>query len=301
LRITGYLAVLAVFAQVAPTLGAPDQPVTRYVLDYSEPGSMWEIDSGAQRLTLKRGLALAAGDCVILHDVPALPSPRMTVIVDGSEIAVDRQHPRYCVADTRPASPVALAIARTFAALAGVFHDAEEDYDAQRITQTTTRDIDISGPRLPLLAGSQLIVQGRRALALIWSGGTPPYTVSIARSQGPVLATVNVAQAQVELPATALAQGTYSIIVTDAAEARRVQTFSVVATSAVPLPSADIAEILADPSIPLDVRATYDAARLMAIPSNRWWFEAYQRIVDQQDDSELARRLAYELSLGPGP
>ena len=46
--------------------------------------------------------------------------------------------------DPKATSPVALAIARTFAALAGVFHGAEEDYDAQHTTPMTTRGISIS-------------------------------------------------------------------------------------------------------------------------------------------------------------
>ena len=69
LRVAGCLAVLTVSAQAAPTLAAPGQVVTRYVLGYSDPASIWEVDRGAQQLKLAPGLPLETGDCVILHDV----------------------------------------------------------------------------------------------------------------------------------------------------------------------------------------------------------------------------------------
>jgi hypothetical protein len=300
-RFFGGLTVLVATAQPLVAVGDPAQPVTRYVLAYSDPATAWEIDRGTAHLVPVHGLALSVGDCVVLHDPSGASAPEMTLIVDGREVDVNRNHPRFCVPDSQPQNPTALAIMRTFTALAGVFHSAEQDYDAQNSTTMTTRGIGTPRPAIPLLEGDdQGLAAGTRSLALAWTSGVAPFTISVARAGATnPLATTTAPQKQVRFAPMTFSPGTYRVTVDDARHARRTQRFTVVPLSALPPPSTDVASILADPSLPPDLRATYDAARLMADPTDKWWLEAYQRVIGSVDRSALAQRLAYELALGP--
>lgn len=284
-------------AAAAPDPGASPL-VVRYVEVYSGPASLWTIQRGSVRLSPHGGLALQVGDCVTL-DTAAGATARtasMTLLIEGREIAVDAAHAHYCVSAESTTNPVLAAISRSFTSFLGVFHDAESDYDHQTTTQTVTRSIDSPKIVLPALADNdQRIARGTRPLALAWLGGTAPFTVTLSAVGGSrPLASVTAQARHVRLPALELTRGAYRVSIADAGGLAGEARFSVVPESDLPAPSADVATILADAETPADVKAAFDAARLMADPSDTWRFEAYQRLVDH-GRSVLGVRLLYQL------
>jgi hypothetical protein len=287
-------AAMTLAAIVAVAAAAP--VVSRYILTFTGPVSAWHVERGTQRLTPKNGLPLQPGDCVTLDGAGGAA---MTLVVDGREIAIAAKSPHYCVSDQGAQNPVVAAIARSFASFAGVFHGAESDYDAQTTTAAVSRGV--SGPHVAfpmLVLNDQRIVEGRRALALSWAGGAPPYAVSVVAegASGP-LTSAQAAAKHVRLPVASFAPGTYLVHIKDTSGLRGEARFTVVPASALPAQPADVATILADPGTPADVRAAYAAAWLMADPSDTWRLEAYQRVVGHEG-SELARRLIYQLENG---
>ncbi len=293
----GIVASCAGAFAAAPALAAAGaQVVTLYVLSYSGPASVWHIERGTQHLAPKNGLALQPADCITL-DASAAQSAAMTVVVDGREIAVSHANPHYCVSADAPQNPVLAAIGRSFASLAGVFHDAESDYN----TQSTTSAVSRGGPFTPHIAmpllgqDDQRVVAGNRALALVWAPGKAPYTVTVALAgAASTLVSATSETNTVRLAAASYAAGSYVVTVRDAKNVAGEKRFTVVPESALPAPTADEAAILADPATPADVRAAFDAARLMNDSSDAWRLEAYQRVVGH-GGSELARRLIYQL------
>jgi hypothetical protein len=288
----------------APAVGAAGAAaVTRYVLSYSGPDAAWEIVRGSQHIAPKNGLPLALGDCVYLRAPAGTdggPPVRMTVIAAGREIVLDPARPRYCMMQEQQKNPVAVAIARTFASLAGVFHGAEQAYDEHSTIPMTTRGVGVVPPALPLLADHpQQLGAGTRALALAWTRGTPPYTVVLTRARQPeVLASAQTPMMRVRLKPVLLAPGSYSVTVTDAEQATGAARFTVVPANGVPPSSADVTTVLRDNGTPAGVRAAFDAARLMAIRSESWRLEAYQRVADHGSGSALAARLIFDLETG---
>ncbi len=297
------VAVAATVAALATSAARAygDPPITRYVLTFSGPDSAWEIDRGAERLAPKRGMPLKLGDCVVLHGAGVAHgdvAPLLTVIADGREVDVNPARPRYCLQDEPHGNRVALAIARTFTSLASVFHDAERAYDQQSSVPMTTRGGGrVNRPLVRVLDDDrQRLAPGTRALAIGWSAGTPPYAVVLSRggtAEG--LARAETATPRVRLPAVDLPPGTYQIAVTDTAALTTIHRFIVVPAREVPRAAPDVAIVLDDAELSPDVRAAFDAARLMAHPSDAWRFEAYQRVADHGAGSALAARLIFEL------
>jgi hypothetical protein len=284
-------AALALSVFLAAVTAAP--LVSRYILTFTGPASAWQVERGTQRLSPKNGLPLQPGDCITLD---AGGSATMTLIVDGREIAITAKSPHYCVSAQGTQNPVVAAIARSFASFASVFHDAQSDYDAQSTAAAVSRGASAPHVAFPMLAvGDQRVVAGRRALALSWSGGAPPYVVSVGTEGATApLATAHAAAKHVRLPEASFTPGAYAVRIEAADGLRGEARFTVVAASALPAQPADVATILADPGTPVDLRAAYAAAWLMADPSDAWRLEAYQRVVGH-DDSALARRLIYQL------
>ena len=304
LQLTLLCAAVAgyVLADVGAACAGTGGPVTKYVLTYSGPDSVWEIIRGPQRLGPKNGLPLAPGDCIALRAGPAggTSTSQLTVISDGREVVVNRERPRYCIADEPPRNPVASAIARTFASLAGVFHSAEQSYNEHSTVPMTTRGGKAVPPVVPLLAERpQRIVSGNRALAVAWASGSPPYSVALMRAgRAQPLAVATTPHTRVRLEPVMFAPGTYHLTVTDAAHLAITSAFTAVPATAVPTASADVLTVLGDAETPADVRAAFDAARLMADGSGTWRFEAYQRVIDHANASALAERLIYDLESG---
>jgi hypothetical protein len=149
---------------------------------------------------------------------------------------------------------------------------------------------------VPLLGqDDQRLGAGTRALALAWGAGTAPYTVTLTKAGASApLVRGRAERARIVLDPAPLAPGTYVVDIRDAANLLGEKRFTVVAAGDLPQPSADIATVLADPATPENLRAAFDAARLMNDPSDAWRLEAYQRLVGH-DDSALAKRLLYQL------
>jgi len=275
--------------------------VTKYVLTFSGPESAWEIIRGSARLVPKNGLPLVSGDCIVQRGTPNGGGTvwQLTLISDGREVVVDRDRPRHCIAEQQPRNPVAMAIARTFASLAGVFHSAEQSYDEHSAVPMTTRGSK-APPVIPVLGGHrQYIASGKRELALSWASGSPPYTVVLTRAgQAQPFARLATELTHARMKPVTYIPGTYHITVSDAAHAAVTVAFVAVPAAAMPPASADVLTVLEDPETPADVRAAFDAARLMADPSGAWRFEAYQRVVDHGRASALAERLIYDLESG---
>jgi hypothetical protein len=301
MRIARVVAALALSAAALGSVAVAAEGngavvVTRYILSYSGPVTLWRVERGTQRLAPKNGLALQVADCITLES-STTSGAVMTVVVDGSEVAVNAAHPHYCVSAAAGQNPVLAAMARSFASLAGVFHDAETDYNAQSVTSAVSR----GGPftphlNVPLLGqDDQRLGAGTRALALAWVAGTAPYTIALSKvGASAPLVRGRAERARVVLDAVPLAPGTYVVDIRDAANLLGEKRFTVVPAGDLPQPSADIATVLADPATPENLRAAFDAARLMNDASDTFRLEAYQRLIGHED-SALAKRLIYQL------
>jgi hypothetical protein len=194
------------------------------------------------------------------------------------------------------------AIANTFASLAPIFHRSEKTYSARPITVTVTRRGEYPGtvPVILLLEGDrQQIAAGRRALALRWFGGTPPFQIQLrVRGNTKPLLSARTMTSTAVLDGLTYAVNQYRISVSDVAGASGSGTFNVVSPDRLPVLSRNAATAIRSPATPRYVAAGLDAARLMADPTGTWDFEAYQRVIGYRDRSALARRLVRALELG---
>jgi hypothetical protein len=290
------VALVVAIVLVGTVNGVAADRITRYVLSYTGPESAWKIDRAGVPVVPHHGLPLNLGDCVHLDATANGQSAAMTIINDGREITLSSVRRDYCVQAERRPNAVGVAMARSFSALVDVFHSAEESYDRRRTVRMTTRSSD--PPVLPLMDGdTQLVESGSRRIALAWSGGAPPYTITLESTSRPrPVAETSTMARRLILPPVDIHPGTYTVSVRDESGSRCVNIFTAVPPSSAPKPSSDMALLLADEHTPVAVRATYDAARLMADPSDRWRLEAYQRVAASV--SPLAMRLAFQLETG---
>lgn len=116
---------------------------------------------------------------------------------------------------------------------------------------------------------------GTRSLFLAWTGGKPPYRVSLGRdgTDTPLLSLTGISGSQVRADNVALQPGTYILTVEDAAGGQDRAKVIVAPANQVPVPPD---ELVRSPLAPA-ARTTLFAAWLAAHDEGVWVFEAYQQ------------------------
>lgn len=299
--------VLVALSAAAPTMtvrAAASDSSPRYIEAYTGPDSAYEIDRGASHLAPHLGLTLRTGDCVVVRQPTNSQAGdnanRMTLMIDGTEVRVDGDHPKYCVVPAAAtANAAGVAIARMFESIGSLFARSQNDYYTEHTAAAQTR----GGAQEPVLiyllqAPHVKIASGTRTLAVAWIDGKAPFDAKVfADGAAALLASQTALQSRNARLSANFAPGKYRLQVTDANGAHVTAPFEAVAASTLPAPSARDAAALANTSQPLALRRTLYAAWL-ANQGADWRFEAYQHVVDFAATSDLARALSFELAGG---
>lgn len=302
-RLSRFKCIRTVAACLVASLvlsGAASAPVMRWILSVEGSKSMsgFVVQREGKLVAAHLGLPLLVGDCVI-RGRGATRDAALIVIVDGREVTIDSLHPRYCVLPERETNKTLIAIRNSFASFLSVFHQSDDSYN--KVSTVSVQSRTGPSPTVPddaLLAGNgQKIVAGRRKLMMAWVGGQAPFTVTLARIGGRPLAPVRAKNFRLLLSAIDYRPGTYSVTIRDVKEHGTTESFHVVGAGDLPPATGDTAIAIGSTASPASLAATLDAARVMSL-GVQWHFEAYQRVVEYEQQSELAKRLARYLELG---
>jgi len=160
----------------------------------------------------------------------------------------------------------------------------------RKLTQSVPKDdsTDLQIPLLKKVKAPLVLVAGKRALALQWYGGTPPYQVTVKRGRNRLQSTSTQKTAIKTKVINFEANKSYRVVVEDAQEQRFSKKFKVVSKA----PS--YPEVLQN--VPNDIRAVLRATWLIYEEKGQWILEAYQQL----DTSQPAKKLKTALIRGMG-
>jgi len=146
-----------------------------------------------------------------------------------------------------------------------------------RIGEATTVIMATRGDAIvpdPVFADAEArIASGNRPLCLAWSGGEPPYAVSIKSEDGRTLIRQKTEDEFVKTPAVDWRPGTYRI---DLSDASQTTSFKIRVVDPASLPNTGLEG--PDTSIREPLRILTQAYALASIEDGAWALEAYQRL-----------------------
>jgi hypothetical protein len=176
----------------------------------------------------------------------------------------------------------------------------KKDPQQKRIVIAATRrsEIELSksanGKRLflPLIVDDTTLIEGKRAVALAWQGGTAPYEVRIVRmdTQLPAAVFRQVGVNRV-VGTVELTQGVYELVVTDSVGISWQEKVVEVVKGKLPDPPVELK------ALPVNVQRTMQSIWLAGIEQGKWALEAYTILVTkpQQDAADKLVLDAFEL------
>jgi hypothetical protein len=309
-----FAAVFLLLGTASASAATPDGPGTvfSYVLSYNGPAKAYEIIRGDKRIGIETFLNLLPGDKVRVVDAdsgrPDDAKNQITLSVGNQRVDLDFDSGRYCIgspsgncslppAPAGPPSAWSVIVANVCASVGAMLGAAQADQYTAQAEGMASRGGGTSPIRIALLApGGQRIVSGTRALAIEWTGGAPPFRVSLHRAgTSAVLEALDASGQSATFPAAALPDGSYRLEIADDAGHTGSGTFEAVPAADLPAPTPDEGAVAADASLPADMRTTLVAATLAGRAPN-FGFEAYQRIAPIGQGYEPADLLRYRLT-----
>lgn len=144
-----------------------------------------------------------------------------------------------------------------------------------------------------------MLQAGTRSVFLTWTGGKPPYEVSLVRegSETPLLSLKGVGQSRVRVDNVTLVPATYILTVEDGAGGQDRAKLIVAPVNQVPAPPDELARSALAPA----ARTTLLAAWLAAHDDGLWVFEAYQQAALVATPGSAAELLREALERGERP
>lgn len=293
------ILLLAVAGPSPATHAAGEPALFGTVIAYEQPSTAYRIiRENVGELAVRPLMDVVEGDRIlVLGDPGWLTIERL----DGRTIRLARQDSGYLVprfASGSSAVPLGTWGRRALEAT-GSFVQAWWDGGQTRVT-ATSRDYRDGAIRIPLLERSPVkVASGNRALALQWTGGTPPFGIRIMRdgTAAPIAALEGRPSRDVVLSQVTLIPGRHRVEIGDAAGRTFVGGFEVVPAQAVPeLPPGSGLDAL-----PSDARSTAVAGWLAGRDNGAFAFESYLLVAPLADHYPPARGLRDALAAGKLP
>ena len=275
--------VLAACAAAAPTRADTQPVVAGYITEIDGASSDCSIMRGSEPIPVHYWSEIDVGDIVSVHGVGYV------------KIGWDEKATTFQVKAGN--SPLKInAPARHGMVMQGL------DYAGQALTewsdgdevQAKIRNVKDAGPlELPLLSGSTpgRVVAGNRQFTLAWTGGSPPFHVTLAAMSGGAGQEWKAVGDRRVSAKLRLPEGQYEARVTD--DHRLTVIGALEVSSAAPTEDdAGLAEF------PPGVARLLAAARLSDMDTGAWRLEAYERLTELAGTSRAARLMAGRLAQG---
>lgn len=208
---------------------------------------------------------------------------------DGTVITIKPADSPYIVRDTG-AAPGVLA---NLAAWAGGWLHTQAETTASLVTRGDSQTITL--PLIP--APPARLLTGTRPLSLAWTGGEPPFSVTLQRQTDKtvVLNQPGIYLRRFSSPSLDLIPGAYDLTIRDAMGQATVTVEAVTAAALPPLP------IELTPAAGADRLTETVHAVWLAAQGEPWLLEAYQRAVLWHEQHEPAQWLMDSLEKGIRP
>lgn len=257
-----------------------------WIRDFQGEPTEYRLERNGQPLPVQYYQTLQPGDrlWVETHRVLRLEFD------DGSVVAVKPADSPYTVQDTG-AAPGVLA---NLIAWAGDWLQTHAETTASLVTRSDGATIAL--PLIP--APPARLEAGTRALSLAWSGGKPPFHVSLERQADKIVALnePGVTLERFSSPPLDLIPGLYELTILDGRGAKTVASIEVVTAAELPAAPGELAAAAGADSLKATVHALWLAAQ-----GESWLLEAYQRISPWREQHEPARWLMDSLEKGIRP
>ena len=267
----------------------------------AETGWVESVTGAAELIRIQRsGAVLDTRLFMSLEDGDQIMVPSGATLVvqlhSGDTLRLDASNTPYSVPN---GAREAATVGSNLVAWAGGWLTSWYQESAKQ--QTTVAMSRGSNPyiRSDLLAADvHYIVLPKPSLCLSWSGGTPPYELILRNNAGVELTRTRVDKAHAGcVPAGALAAGSASITIDDAAQERLRARLELLAPESDPA----LGEELVASDTDRRLATVVEAAWIAAEGGSAWWLEAYQRLAPVAPGFEPAVQLMNALSQGRAP
>ena len=226
--VTRYIAIGVALVGLAAPVHADDSSVVGLV-DRVRPANLpFQIQRGAQRLSVRVGMSVYVGDRVTIPATGAIT----LMLADGQPHEYSGI-PMFVV----PAVARATMLAKVIHMIGSIFDDGPDEGSGDTIVLRggthCNKPIEVTALR----PGAKMLA-GTRPLELAWTGGCAPFTVSVLRSNGLSLISVgNLTARSTKLAAATFPVGVYLVTVTDGRAHTRESPLQVVAVGPPPRPA----------------------------------------------------------------
>jgi hypothetical protein len=246
--------------------------VTGWIDTFEGEAEDYRVVRGDRVLSVYPLMRLRAGDRI---EIGEGAGPMRVQVSETEELVIDQARSPYLVPD---GGELAGPWANLLKWAAALFDGHEGGHGATTVKIKSRGDASLPPTSGLLFIERVKLVAGRRALALAWSNGEPPFSIGLTRlgaAPRPVLEATDIADSVWVSPALELAPGTYLLEILDHQQRDLTTEIEVVEPAAAPR---------LDPgSVPADVPAqTLDllAAAWLAGQDDGWvWrLEAYQAL-----------------------
>lgn len=178
----------------------------------------------------------------------------------------------------------------------GLFVGESKKNASQSMSAMSTRGAKSSPLTVPYLSKRFLLLAGKRALYLSWSGGEPPYRVRLLRQADgrEILAVGEIKESSVVTPSIDLVEGDYILEILDASQTSYEDLLRVVTPNRQPI----IPERQSLAQLPENTALLLSASWLGSTENGRWVIEAMQQLYSLSASFPAAKSVLQRLEKG---